>query len=201
MGKRISDMDAASAFNTNDIVPIVDGNGTNKTVTGEKIKSMVSASPALTGNPTAPTQSEGNNSTRLATTAFVKTATDALLSDFTNPNQSSAVSVPSQTSPFTNITDFTLSAGTWLVIATVNFNKDNHDGAGYRAAIISQTSGASSANYTTTAIVGAAKTDVTRLQITCILTPSASTKYYIEAKQNSGDTLNVTARVQYIKLR
>lgn len=32
------------------------------------------ASPAFTGNPTAPTQSAGNNSTRLATTAFVATA-------------------------------------------------------------------------------------------------------------------------------
>lgn len=32
------------------------------------------ASPALTGNPTAPTQTAGNNSTRLATTAFVGTA-------------------------------------------------------------------------------------------------------------------------------
>ena len=32
------------------------------------------ASPALTGTPTAPTQTEGNNSTRLATTAFVATA-------------------------------------------------------------------------------------------------------------------------------
>lgn len=32
------------------------------------------ASPALTGNPTAPTQAAGNNSTRLATTAFVATA-------------------------------------------------------------------------------------------------------------------------------
>lgn len=29
------------------------------------------ASPALTGNPTAPTQTAGNNSTRLATTAYV----------------------------------------------------------------------------------------------------------------------------------
>lgn len=29
------------------------------------------ASPALTGNPTAPTQAAGNNSTRLATTAYV----------------------------------------------------------------------------------------------------------------------------------
>jgi len=34
-------------------------------------------SPAFTGNPTAPTQTAGNNSTRVATTAFVKTAVDA----------------------------------------------------------------------------------------------------------------------------
>jgi hypothetical protein len=33
----------------------------------------------LTGNPTAPTQSAGDNSTRLATTAYVKTATDAAI--------------------------------------------------------------------------------------------------------------------------
>jgi hypothetical protein len=37
------------------------------------------ASPALTGNPTAPTQSPGNNSTRLATTAYVMAAIAALL--------------------------------------------------------------------------------------------------------------------------
>ena len=36
------------------------------------------ASPALTGNPTAPTQTAGNNSTRLATTAYVDTATASL---------------------------------------------------------------------------------------------------------------------------
>lgn len=37
------------------------------------------ASPALTGNPTAPTQTLGNNSTRLSTTAFVVAALAALL--------------------------------------------------------------------------------------------------------------------------
>lgn len=36
-------------------------------------------SPALTGNPTAPTQTVGNNTTRLANTAFVKAALDALV--------------------------------------------------------------------------------------------------------------------------
>lgn len=35
------------------------------------------ASPSLAGNPTAPTQSAGNNSTRIATTAFVQTASQA----------------------------------------------------------------------------------------------------------------------------
>lgn len=37
------------------------------------------ASPAFTGNPTAPTQAVGNNSTRLATTAFVTAAINALV--------------------------------------------------------------------------------------------------------------------------
>lgn len=37
------------------------------------------ASPALSGNPTAPTQSAGNNTTRLATTAFVQAAIAALV--------------------------------------------------------------------------------------------------------------------------
>lgn len=36
------------------------------------------ASPALTGNPTAPTQTAGNNTTRVATTAFVTTAVAAV---------------------------------------------------------------------------------------------------------------------------
>lgn len=37
------------------------------------------ASPALTGNPTAPTQAAGNSSTRIATTAFVRGEIDALV--------------------------------------------------------------------------------------------------------------------------
>lgn len=37
------------------------------------------ASPALTGTPTAPTAAAGTDSTQLATTAFVKTATDAAI--------------------------------------------------------------------------------------------------------------------------
>lgn len=44
------------------------------TLTSGVAASAPLASPALTGNPTAPTQTAGNNSTRLATTAFVTAA-------------------------------------------------------------------------------------------------------------------------------
>lgn len=37
-------------------------------------------SPAFTGIPTAPTAAEGTNTTQIATTAFVKTAIDAAIS-------------------------------------------------------------------------------------------------------------------------
>ncbi len=40
------------------------------------------ANPVFTGNPTAPTQTAGNNSTRLATTAFVQAALSALATTF-----------------------------------------------------------------------------------------------------------------------
>ncbi len=52
------------------------------------------ASPALTGNPTAPTQSAGNNSTRIATTAYA----NALVADAIN--DSTTAIAPSQNAVF-----------------------------------------------------------------------------------------------------
>lgn len=43
------------------------------------------ASPALTGNPTAPTASADSNSTQIATTAWVRTVFQSLISDVINP--------------------------------------------------------------------------------------------------------------------
>src|SRR6266849_2734062 len=42
--------------------------------TGTAGSTVFSISPALTGNPTAPTQTAGDNSTKLATTAYVDTS-------------------------------------------------------------------------------------------------------------------------------
>lgn len=58
-----------------DIVPVANG-GTGVTTSTGTGSVVLSASPALTGNPTATTQAAADSSTRLATTAFVKSVTD-----------------------------------------------------------------------------------------------------------------------------
>lgn len=57
------------------IIPVTRG-GTGVTTSTGTGSVVLSASPALTGNPTATTQAATDNSTRLATTAFVKSVTD-----------------------------------------------------------------------------------------------------------------------------
>lgn len=56
---------------------VLSGNGTSisaATTTGTGTTVVLSASPALTGTPTAPTAAPGTNTTQLATTAFVQAA-------------------------------------------------------------------------------------------------------------------------------
>jgi len=60
---------SASEITTGTLAVVRGGTGvTSSTGTGNIVRSV---SPVLTGNPTAPTQATGNDSTRLATTAFV----------------------------------------------------------------------------------------------------------------------------------
>jgi hypothetical protein len=66
------------SFNGSANIDIINGTGfvksTGTTLSYDNTAYAPLASPALTGNPTAPTQSPGNNSTRIATTAFVTAA-------------------------------------------------------------------------------------------------------------------------------
>jgi hypothetical protein len=68
--------DVPAALNTLDELAAALGDDANyaSTVTTALGTKAPLASPALTGNPTAPTQTLGNDSTRIATTAFVKAA-------------------------------------------------------------------------------------------------------------------------------
>lgn len=92
------------------------------------------ASPALTGTPTAPTQTQGNNSTRLATTAYVDTlgATKAAsshthaISEVTSLQTSLDAKAP-LASPALTGTPTAPSAA-----AYAELRADRHDGAGLR---------------------------------------------------------------------
>jgi hypothetical protein len=88
--------------------PILAGNGTAifaATTTGSGSTAVLSASPALTGTPTAPTQTAGDNSTKIATTAYVYTATTRQLAEFITNVQNSGSSM-------TDLYTFTIPANT-----------------------------------------------------------------------------------------
>src|SRR6185312_13691930 len=84
------------------------------------------ASPALTGTPTAPTQTPGNNSTRLATTAYTDAAVaveasarstaDALLAPKASPALTGTPTVPTA-APLTNTTQAASTAYTDAAVA------------------------------------------------------------------------------------
>jgi hypothetical protein len=60
------------------------------------------ASPALTGSPTAPTQTAGDNSTKVATTAFVAAAVAAAISALTIDSLNGLAVVPFGSAPGTS---------------------------------------------------------------------------------------------------
>lgn len=90
------------------------GNVTNES------KATMFTNAALTGNPTAPTQSAGNNSTRIATTAFVQTeiankiaAADAMIYKGTIGSSGATVAVLPSTTAKTGWTYKVATAGTY----------------------------------------------------------------------------------------
>lgn len=73
--KKISELTAYTTPIDADLLPIVDtATSSTKKITWANIKANLYASAALTGTPTAPTATAGENTTQIATTAFVQTA-------------------------------------------------------------------------------------------------------------------------------
>jgi hypothetical protein len=81
------------------------------------------ASPALTGNPTAPTQAASNNSTRVATTAYVDTA-DALKAPLASPTLTGTPAAPTAAAD----TNTTQVATTAFVIGQAGANTPQANG-------------------------------------------------------------------------
>ena len=107
MARTVVNVTASSTLDGRDISADgtkLDGIEANATAdqTAAEIKSLVEASSdiALAGNPTTTTQSSGNSSTRIATTAFVADATSGLATD-SNLNSKAPIASPTFTGTVT----------------------------------------------------------------------------------------------------
>jgi len=110
---KFTDFQAKDSLTTGDPLKIIKGQEINDEFNA--IQTAVASkadlsSPALLGNPTAPTQAFGNNSTRIATTAFVQAALQVLQT--LHPIGSIYISVIS-TNPAT-----LFGFGTWVAFGT-----------------------------------------------------------------------------------
>lgn len=86
----------------------------------------------------------------------------------------------------TAVVSIGLTAGTWIIIARARFSANAN---GYRSINISPTSGDNGVHMQVPAVSGA----VTQLALTRIVSPTATTNYYLNAYQNSGSSLTMPA--------
>ncbi len=106
-----------TALATGTVIPVANG-GTGVTTSTGTGSVVLSASPTLTGTPLAPTAAPGTNTTQIATTAFVNTATGTLGTMSTQ--NGSAVAITGGTINGTTIGGSTPAVGTFNTLNTAN---------------------------------------------------------------------------------
>lgn len=150
------------------------------------------ASPAFTGTPTAPTPSAGDDSTKIATTAFVQDEKPSVGS-ITN-----LTTVSTNTSDWQNVGSVDTTKGSkYLIIIAAEFAGNS---TGVRRIGISTTSGGAPMDFFQTVGANNMGTVEQQLQLVGILAPSSNTTYYINVAQNSGSGLEIKSKYSLIKL-
>lgn len=86
----------------------------------------------------------------------------------------------------TNLTSISLEAGTWVITAGVRFPSN---ATGLRRLNVTTSSGSANADVQLMAVNGGS----TQLAYTLVVTPSATTTYYLNCYQNSGSNLSLSA--------
>ena len=117
-------------------------------------------------------------------------------SDLT-PTEADGSSTTVTTGTGTQVNKITLSAGTWVVFLDVRFGSNAN---GYRQGTFSTTSGTTNVNMFISNIVPAVNGTNTHVYWTSIVSPSASTTYYLNAYQNSGSSLATYGHIRAIKI-
>ena len=143
----------------------------------------------------------GNGGTGATTAAGALTALGAASASDVDPigtivADSASVSLASNASSPSEVTSVTLPAGTWVIQGTVSFAAN---ATGTRLITISPTSGSSQTS--TVVQVSAASAGGTYLHTGFIVALSASTTYYLNARQNSGSTLTTQGWLRAVRIK
>jgi len=150
------------------------------------------ASPSFTGSPTAPTQAAGNNSTRIATTAYVQGEKPSI------GNITNLTTVSANTTAWQNVGSFSTVGGSkYLIVITAEFAGNS---TGVRQIGISTTSGGAPIDFFRSVGANNMGTIKQQLQLVSILAPTSNTTYYINVAQNSSSGLEIKSKYSLIKL-
>lgn len=152
------------------------------------------ASPAFTGNPTAPTQAASSNNTRIATTAFVKTAISTIGSRVAG--NGSSVTLATGTTAADLVT-FDLDVGVWMVVITARF-AENATGA--RMVRLSDATGGSALSHSLTTLVAPAPDGRTYIHAMGVVNVTTAKTYYVVAYQTSGGNLSALGRYDCVRI-
>lgn len=126
---------------------------------------------------------------RIPTTLYLSEAPMLLghsgaLGDIKTANLSSDLTIATATNKA--VVSIQLYAGTWIIVARARFSAN---ATGYRKINITSTSASSDCHMQVPAVSGA----VTQLALTRIVSPTTTTTYYLNAYQNSGSSLTMSA--------
>lgn len=118
----------------------------------------------------------------------------SVIGDIVSKNQTTNVSTAS--SAYTNICSISIGAGTWTLFGNVRFA---NNATGRRGATIAPTSqGTNEAIFATSDAVDGS---YTRLNVSGVVEPTATTTYYLVGWQNSGAALNAVGYLRAVRIK
>lgn len=118
----------------------------------------------------------------------------AVVGDFVSKNQSTNVSTTNNA--YTNICSISLDAGTWIMFGNVRFA---NNATGRRGLSISSTSqGTNEAMFANSDAVDGS---YTRINVSGVVIPTATTTYYLVGWQNSGAALNAIGYIRAVRIK
>ena len=135
------------------------------------------SSPAFTGNPTAPTQTAGNNSTRLATTAFVQ----GELADYSSITANNAIASNADLNSLTAPGDYYANTPTARTLSNTPYDNPSTDALAFVLKVVRT--------------LGAASSAFLRQELVEYTIPSVGANIWVRYSTNSGSAWSDWAKI------